>query len=929
MLRSKSKDRIGGSSGMYMSNRQMGEYLNDLRNNRPSRPTGARPPPSSFVSKRYSTSNLSQVPSAIDQFKKNEDISVDAPPRCSSAQSFYKPAFSATGSETRHASNASISKPMAGRPVAREPKSESAQGDVEGPMDELPYLERGQRWLERQEAHSLRRALEDMDLKEEKKIFDAARDEAAELVWKHQNPNVPFRNPDIQPSSYREHLRKGSTHARTASWAQAAQDIQAKQMKRRSRESSASRSISGGSKESSAPNSRAPSDGSLKVPESPLKPPEEETVNNERQPRKRSVQFVEPTSTSGDEPAPQQPKTGLRKLIRSRTPSPSKAIQPQMKGEEKKEETQEQGQSRVSSISVAARMASNAMPAHFRNPFSRARESKGKLSRINTEPMPATKPFDRFEIQRNPPSQSRNPIYTTNNVETCMQPASSEDGVKMKDGKEIRSDDIRKATSASLKDRSQKLPMPTVVSDCPERPIVSFQKGWKPKEVELKEEVSSATTKPNTHTRPDTEQPPPASVAAESYSKTASEKPLRIVEKKGSAPSTSGSMQVPGRERERTSPPPAPLVPPPQEPSFPGNNHNGAPSVPAISVSSAPPVPVIAVTNDAASVPTIAINNSNPLSTPKAPRSSPLPSIAVGESRPERPAVVNNSRAAPTIAINDAPSIAVTAPSISVSGPPISGSSTRPLPVPGGRPSPRHAASAPAGSAIRNSHITPTGRFHPRSTGALCANCALPIAGRIVSAAGVRFHPECFRCHHCNEGLECVAFYPEPESHRLDRINRIRDRMAGYDVGGSPEEDGDESLRFYCHLDYHEFFSPRCKSCKTPIEGEVVVACGAEWHVGHFFCAQCGDPFDDKTPFVERDGYAWCVNCHTNRYSTKCKKCRKPVTDMVVKALDAEWHEECFRCTECNGRFDDGRYFIRPGGTDPYCPACEEMRLKA
>lgn len=69
--------------------------------------------------------------------------------------------------------------------------------------------------------------------------------------------------------------------------------------------------------------------------------------------------------------------------------------------------------------------------------------------------------------------------------------------------------------------------------------------------------------------------------------------------------------------------------------------------------------------------------------------------------------------------------------------------------------------------------------------------------------------------------------------------------MAGYDDGpGTEEEDGDEGLRFYCHLDYHEFFSPRCKSCKTPIEGEVVVACGAEWHVGHFFCAQCGDVSD-------------------------------------------------------------------------------------
>jgi hypothetical protein len=100
-------------------------------------------------------------------------------------------------------------------------------------------------------------------------------------------------------------------------------------------------------------------------------------------------------------------------------------------------------------------------------------------------------------------------------------------------------------------------------------------------------------------------------------------------------------------------------------------------------------------------------------------------------------------------------------------------------------------------------------------------------------------------CHHCGEGLECVAFYPEPENARNTRVDRIHRRQAGEDIevqdGVSEAEDGDESLRFYCHLDYHEFFSPRCKSCKTPIEGEVIVACGAEWHAGHFFCAQCGD----------------------------------------------------------------------------------------
>jgi hypothetical protein len=32
---------------------------------------------------------------------------------------------------------------------------------------------------------------------------------------------------------------------------------------------------------------------------------------------------------------------------------------------------------------------------------------------------------------------------------------------------------------------------------------------------------------------------------------------------------------------------------------------------------------------------------------------------------------------------------------------------------------------------------------------------------------------------------------------------------------------------------------------------------------------------------------------------------------------------------ECHGRFTDGRYFLRQGGDEPYCPACEEKRLKA
>jgi hypothetical protein len=199
------------------------------------------------------------------------------------------------------------------------------------------------------------------------------------------------------------------------------------------------------------------------------------------------------------------------------------------------------------------------------------------------------------------------------------------------------------------------------------------------------------------------------------------------------------------------------------------------------------------------------------------------------------------------------------------------------------------------------------------------------------------FHPECFTCHHCSTALECVAFYPEPANKRQERL----------EAAGMPA-DSDADIRFFCHLDFHEFFSPRCKTCKTPIEGEVILAVGAEWHVGHFFCGECGDPFDLNTPFVERDGYAYCVRCHTRRTSARCRACKKQILDEVtVEALGGKWHETCFVCFECTGGFgEEGRFFVRDVEVEctekekrrgmkakmeerAVCQGCEEKRLKA
>jgi paxillin len=351
------------------------------------------------------------------------------------------------------------------------------------------------------------------------------------------------------------------------------------------------------------------------------------------------------------------------------------------------------------------------------------------------------------------------------------------------------------------KDRSPNLPQPTAVSDSPGRPIVSFQSGWKPKEIQLVEEKSTAF-------------PECLAVGKNSPSDVA----------------LSGKQRRYSLPRSQQGPPPLPTIVIPDEPA----SRSAKGSMPTISVMSAE-IPMIVVPDDPISSPSKTLSEE-----------PDIPRISLSSDSVKPPIFVINE---PSTVKAERPPPLQHRPQ---SSPPKTSSpfSKRPLPTP--TPSPARPLPVPSKTspypAVAKPHMTPSVR---RNT-ALCAHCALPIAGRILSAAGERFHPSCFKCHECSINLECVAFYPEPDKKRAERLARIQQRRQGLDVylpAGVTEEDvwrleeqdGDESLRFFCGLDFHEFFSPRCKSCKTPIEGEVVVACGAEWHVGHFFCAQCGD----------------------------------------------------------------------------------------
>jgi hypothetical protein len=762
------------------------DYLSSLRSDRPARPSGSRPPP--FKTSTYPSP-------AKEDLLPRANSTVPEGPSKSGPDGHLEASKSGHASEV-HVSRNGAKSPVPptspprprtglGRPLVFDPahnNSYSVRGRKVSPTavvqatphdESVPYRESGARWMERQEAISLRDALKVMDQKEqEKRIHKAARDEAAELVWKHRNPlaaeaekSRPFRNPDLTPNNrLRAHLLKGA-HARSQSVAtESAPSSMAPNESASRRWSSGQRIVSSGS-----------SKGVFRNPDDQI--------------------YEEPEEA----PASQQ------------------IAQPQL--------------------------AEGEMPLQNRHRNFLPRGSRPLPDRSST--IPESKNLDRFEIHRNPPSQSRNATYTANSPPTTpmIEFIPEVDAPTSKDGIEIRGDDIRAATTMRLKDRSPKLPTPTAVSDVPGRPIVSFEKTWQPTED--------------------------------------SSRPEDAVERK-------------------------PVQP--------------YPIIPAATVS-APTVPIINLPDDDDHVVPVA-NKDTP----------PIPSISIADA-------------------GSTPLISVTVPSAPPTIEVSSDSSDSNNSIENkARPLPRPSKSFPPNlSPTKPTSRLPWLNSSPRAgvPTATCANCSLPISGRIVTASGsstnspsqlkAMFHPECFSCHQCSTALECVAFYPEPTSKRHERLA----------AEGIPT-DSDIDIRFFCHLDFHEFFSPRCKSCKTPIEGEVIVAAGAEWHVGHFFCGECGDPFDSNKPFVERDGYAYCVSCHTKRTSARCRACKKQILEeMTVEALGGKWHEGCFVCFECQGGFGaEGRFFVRDVEVEctekekrrgmkvkveerAVCQGCEEKRLKA
>ena len=765
-------------------------YLSNLRNNRPARPSGSRPAP--FRAPHLTRSDSEPVTQV------EHDAQTVSHPVAIKSQSYTSP-FSQRG-------RALVNGPTSGTPSIRgrkiSPTAVVEQQPVASKLDE-PVS----RKLEKEEAHTLREALNIIDQRDdEHRVYSAAQDEAADLVWKHRNPQAaedektaPYFNPAFrQQKAYSTglpNLQQGAQRNVSGS-STSSNDTQATKSSKRS-STTKDPVLSQALKELHLASKERASD----------------IIAHAKRERRSSGKRV--TSNGSNKGVFRNPEDKIYEEAESFT-------------------------------SRHSRNQSSEQPLQARDRNSLPRGSRPLPEKPINTPGQEKSRFNRIDIYKNTPTQTRNAAYTMNNTPpsiTRQDTIEEVDTPGSNSNLEIRSEDIRAATSMRKSERSPKLPTPVAVSDHIGRPIVSFDPTWRPNDDSPR----------NSHDM------------------------SRPVIKLTESPRTS-------RDLKRPLPRPVP-----------SNNEpvNSAPIVPTINLPGGmPDIPSINVEDD--SMPIIAVSAPDDIEQQQHPASKPVP---------------------------------------------------RPLP----RPLPRHAATTPTLSDMPSAKTSRLPWLNKPGLQGIptvsCSSCGLHISGRILTASGsattdlkARFHPECFACFQCATALECTEFYPEPDNKRAERLS----------AEGVAIDTSEADVRFYCHLDYHELYSPRCKSCKTPIEGQVIVAAGSEWHPGHFFCGECGDPFDSETPFVERDGYAYCVRCHTKRTSARCRECKQLIQDeLTVEALGGKWHEHCFVCFECGGGFgEDGRFFVRDVEVDlsekerrrgvnrkmeekAVCQGCEERRLKA
>ncbi|XP_065322948.1 LIM and senescent cell antigen-like-containing domain protein 1 isoform X2 [Gordionus sp. m RMFG-2023] len=91
-----------------------------------------------------------------------------------------------------------------------------------------------------------------------------------------------------------------------------------------------------------------------------------------------------------------------------------------------------------------------------------------------------------------------------------------------------------------------------------------------------------------------------------------------------------------------------------------------------------------------------------------------------------------------------------------------------------------------------------------------------------------------------------------------------------------------------------------CVRCGDGFETDekIVNTNGELWHQNCFVCAQCFRPFPEGI-FYEYEGRKYCEHDFHVLFAPCCSSCGEFIVGRVIKAMNSNWHPECFTCNNC------------------------------
>ncbi|XP_062563417.1 uncharacterized protein LOC134226579 isoform X2 [Armigeres subalbatus] len=184
-----------------------------------------------------------------------------------------------------------------------------------------------------------------------------------------------------------------------------------------------------------------------------------------------------------------------------------------------------------------------------------------------------------------------------------------------------------------------------------------------------------------------------------------------------------------------------------------------------------------------------------------------------------------------------------------------------------------------------------------------CKGCSESIVpGEVVVKAervgyNGAWHPQCFKCHKCNELLADLVYF-----------------FHGGEV--------------YCGRDLaHILKIPRCSACDELIfTKEYTAAEGATFHIKHFCCYHCDAPLAGQQYVPdENTSMPLCLGCYNSYFAKVCHHCHTTIgpTEQGVAWENIHWHGKCFICSGkgCDKSLIGGRFCVKNGM--PFCsPQC-------